>query len=308
MAATLELIVPVFAVVALGFLAARHARIGEGGGAWLSAFVFNFAIPGLLFRTLARQGAPDASALRLLVAYYVPALLVFAGGFALARAARADARTSVVSAMGSSYGNCALLGMPLVLGAYGEAGATPFFLLLAVHGPLLMSLPAVCCETLDGAGQGVAGLLRQTARGLIQNPIVVAIVAGSLYGASGLGLAPMVDDTLAMLGRAAVPCALFALGASLSRYGFAGRPGLTSASTVLKMAALPAMVWLAGAWLGLSQLDRGVATLTAAMPTGVNVFLFAERYRADLSLASSNVVVATAAAVPSLTLCLWLLR
>jgi hypothetical protein len=197
----------------------------------------------------------------------------------------------------------------LVLGLYGEAGATPFFLLLALHGPLLMTLVAVCFEGLDEGGQrGIAATLLQTLRGLCSNPIVVAIVAGSLWAWPGLGLQAKVDEALAILGRAAIPCALFTLGGVLARHGFAGNAALAGMSTALKMLALPALVWLSGRWLGLSRVDLGVATLTAAMPTGVNVFLSADRHRADLGIASSNVVVATAFAIPSLTVCLWLLQ
>lgn len=308
MNASASLIVPVFAVVAVGYAAARTRAISHDALSGLSAFVFNFAIPAMLFRSLSLRGMPETSAWRLLLAYYVPALAVFGLGIGLARAVRTDLRSSVLVGMGGSYGNCALLGMPLVLGAYGEEGATPFFLLLAVHGPLLMTLVAVCFESLDGGQQGIASTLAQTARGLLSNPIVVSIAAGSLWSWSGVGLQAQVDEALSILGRAAIPCALFTLGGTLAKHGLSGNAGLAGLSTGLKMLVLPAFVWVMGRFLGLSPVDLGVATLTAAMPTGVNVFLFADRYRADLGLASSNVVVATAFAMPSLTLCLWLLE
>ena len=200
-----------------------------------------------------------------------------------------------------------MLGIPIVMSSFGERAATPFFVLLAAHGPLLMTLSAIGFEALDAGGEGPSTTLRRTLRGLLSNPVVMAVSAGAAYGSTGLGLYPQFDATLQLLGRAAVPCALFVLGAALSRYRVAERFALTGLMASLKLLLLPLLVWHAGGWLDLPSLERHVATLTAAMPTGINVFLFAERYRADQGVASSGVVVSTVLAVPGLALCLWLL-
>ena len=92
-----SVLVPVFAVVAIGYLAGARRWLQETAISGLSTFVFNFAIPALLFRSLATRGMPGARVVELLLAYYVPAVLVLGAGVVLARSLRADARTGVRS-------------------------------------------------------------------------------------------------------------------------------------------------------------------------------------------------------------------
>lgn len=301
---TYDVIAPVFVLVGVGYGALRFGLCSPAVLAGLSQFVFNVAVPALLFRSMAQRGVQATSGFPLLVAYYLPALAVFALGLGLSRLLTVHAKTRVVVAMGGSYGNCALLGIPLVLEAFGPAAGAPFFLLLAVHGPLLMTVAAVAFEAAEGQAAGHTKTLQRAAAGLAQNPIVLALLAGSLASALSLSLPKTLDETLSLLGRAAVPCALFALGGSLTEHRSLARVGVSLSIVALKQVALPAAVWLACGWLGIASLERKVATLMAAMPTGVNVFLFADRYRADVAIASTSVLLSTAASVPGLW---WLL-
>ena len=115
------------------------------------------------------------------------------------------------------------------------------------------------------------------------------------------------DDLLGLLGSAGIPCALFALGGQISRFRLRGSLGPASAILVLKLAALPAIVWLFGIWLGLAPETASVAILASGLPTGANVFILANRYLVYQAPVVSSVVASTALSLGTITLMIaWL--
>ena len=116
------------------------------------------------------------------------------------------------------------------------------------------------------------------------------------------------DRTAELVGRSAVPCALFAMGASLAAHRLRGSFRDALLATALKLVAHPALVWSCATLLGLEPLWTKVAVLLAAMPTGINVYLFADRYRAGVNTASSAVVLSTGLSIFTISIVLWLLE
>jgi malonate transporter len=106
-----------------------------------------------------------------------------------------------------------------------------------------------------------------------------------------------------MLKAAAPPAALFAVGASLARFRLVGDPAQSAAIILLKLLGLPAVVWAISAHIfGLSPLNVAVATLGAAMPSGVNAFLLASAYNTYRERSATAVVVSTALAIVTIGL------
>ncbi len=306
----LLIVSPVFGIVALGYGAVRSGLFDETAERGLGGFVFNFAIPCLLFRSTATTEWPEASAIQLLLAYYGPSLLVMAlaMGAAYAVFMRRGKALGVI-AMGSTFSNSVLLGLPLILTAYGDEGATPVLLLIAFDAVILMSITAVILEVLSGSEEGLKALPGRVARGLLTNPIVMALVAGLAYGAVGWPIPRPIDSVMENMGMAATACALFAMGASLARFGVVGRHVESAWTAGLKLALHPLLVWLTA--VHVFDLDRvwaEVVTLIAACPAGVNVYLFAQRYDAAIRLATTHVFVSSVASVVTLSFLLALFR
>jgi predicted permease len=137
---------------------------------------------------------------------------------------------------------------------------------------------------------------------------VVAVFAALAVSLLGWQVPGALRRTLEMLGAAAPPAALFALGASLTGFNIGAAWRQTGVTLVLKLAALPAAVWLCCRAGGLSPLEVAVATVTAALPTGANAFLMASRYRISAAESGAAVLVGTALSVLSLPLVLLLVR
>ena len=291
MSVLIDIIVPVFGVVGLGFFAARRGWITESGADGLAAFVFNFAIPAMLFRAMATRALPDPIEWQFLIAYFGGTYLVWALGMAISRwGFGRDLATASMAGMTAGFANTVMLGIPLVLTAYGDAGMLPVFLIIAFHSAQLFTLITLLVEAARGKRGNLGALAISVVRGLATNPIIVGLLAGIAWNIGGLGLFKPVDGFLQMLGKAAIPCSLFSLGASLARYRLMGALPEACASSTLKLLAHPFAVYILGAHVfALEPLWVNVAVILAATPVGINVYLFSVRY--DVSAAPSATAI-----------------
>lgn len=292
-------IVPVFALIALGFGAARTGYVGPAVAPAMLQFVFNLAIPALLFRTSVNVDA-TAAPWALWAAFFGAAALVWIVTSGLARWSPALAGGGGGSAaMAASFGNVALLGLPLSLAHFGKEAAVPVSLLLSVHAPLLWLAATLHVETARQGKVPEAGqLVTQLVIELMRNPIVLALAAAALWRTLSLGLHPIADKFLELLGNGGVPAALVALGLSLSAYRLKGQWSAISLLIVLKMLLLPLMVWGACTYvLTLPPLWKNVLVLLAAMPTGANAYLFAQRYETAGPAVSGAIALGTGIAI-----------
>lgn len=305
----LDIVAPIFGLVLLGYGAAKAGAFDEAATRGLSLFVFNFAIPIMLVRTLGRVALPPEPDWALLAAYFAGAFAVYAvAALAAGRWLGRNGAEPAIFGISAAFSNTLILGIPLVLEAFGEAAAVPLFLIVAFHSPLMFTVTTAVAE----AGLGAGGPLRQlpfnVARSLFTNPIMLGLIAGLTMNLAGLELPGVADKLAAYLGGAALPCALFALGANLSRFRLGGAICPALALTALKNIVHPLLVLALAQAFDLGPVSFAVAMTLAACPTGVNPYLFAARYKAAEAEASSTILLSTILSVATLSLVLALLR
>jgi predicted permease len=321
MTAVVLTILPVFAVVLAGYLIARAGLISAEGVTGLTNVTFYLFVPALLFR--ATRGVHlDALDSRPLIAYFGGALLVFAIVVVVARRWMGRGRRhAIVTALGATFSNTVLLGIPLTKLAFGDAGLVILLTIVSFHTLILFTTATLCLELQTGSepgedAPGGAGRVRAhraahllgPLRNTLLHPVTLPIIAGLTWGFFGWPVPDVVDSPLALLASASGPCSLVLLGASLAQYGIAEhwRPAL--GLTALKIGVYPAFVWLAGRLaFGLEGVPLAVITLTAALPMGANVYLFAQRYQVARGEITAGVALSTGLSVVTLTLVLLLL-
>lgn len=306
MDAVVGIVLPVFGLVALGYGASWIGWFPERANDGLTSYVFTFAIPVLLFRTLATTTLPADLPLGFLGSYYLGLMAVFVAGMLVARLAFAqELGGQTISGTAAGYGNTVLLGIPIVLAAYGEAGAVPLFLVIAIHSPLMFPIITVLLEIARRREANLWQLPLLVLKGLMTNPIFVGLLVGLAFNALDLPIWAPIDRMAELLSASVAPCALFAVGASLFRYRIFGNIAHCLVLTALKTLVFPAVVWvLAFVVFEVDALWGSVAVVLAAQPAGVNAFLFANRYGVGEGRASSTVLISTAFSVITLSLIL----
>jgi len=307
-----QIVLPVFGLVALGYGAAASGLLRRETGEALSDFVFVVAIPVLVFRTLAVADFAGATPWGLWLDYFaVFGVMWVLGAVVIRRLFGRDARAGVVAGISTAYGNTVLVGIPLAIAAYGDTGAMVMALIIALHLPVMMTASAILivgAERRDGvahAEPGVRALLRGLGVNLVRNPLMIALALGALWHLTGVPLAGLPRVMVDRIADVASTLALFAMGMSLRNYGIRGnvRAGLVLA--VLKLLLMPALVFLATRYLvPLPPVWAKVAVVAAASPTGVNAYVVAARFRTGEALASNAITISTAGAV--LSMMVWL--
>ncbi len=308
MSTLLDTIAPIFALMALGFFAARLKIIEGPEVKGLVVFVFNFSIPALLLRSLARMDFPLDIEWGFLIAFYFGALITY--GLAMAVGRFSFGRTTseqAIFGMGGAFSNLVLMGIPITLTALGPGAALPMFLIVGFHSATFMPLTLALIQGGRGNGTSPARQVAGVFVEMVRNPIIVGVFLGLVLNLSGVTIWGGVDRVLEFLGTAAVPCALFAMGASLADYPLAGdvRPAIVL--SVLKLMVHPLLVWIiAVPILGLEGVWVSVPVVMAAMPSGVNVYLFAARYDAAPGVAARTVLLTSVFSMLTLAIVLTL--
>lgn len=308
-------LIAIFAVVGLGWIAARARWLGPGDVARVLAnAAFFLFIPALLFRTTARIDLSTMPWVTLAV-FFVPVLLfMVAVYFGMRRFAADDGVASPsVRAISVTFGNTVQLGIPLATALFGEAGLSVHLAIVSLHALTILTLITALVE-LDlahaharsqGVEHSLAATLLSTARNTVIHPVVLPVLAGLAFNLAGLPLPALVDETLLLLALAVVPLCLVVIGMSLEHYGVKGSLRGALWTTFAKLIVLPALVLVVGHWgAGLSGVPLAVIVVCASLPVGSNALLFAQRYGTLEREATAAIVLSTFGFV--LTAPLWL--
>ncbi|MEY8877124.1 MAG: AEC family transporter [Leptothrix sp. (in: b-proteobacteria)] len=322
-----------FAMIALGWGAARGRLLGGvEAQRGLAGAAYNLFLPALLFRTTAALDVRTLPA-PLLLAFFGP-LLLWAlaawgwfqhqarraqpapGGGSAGHAAQAQPLSHpadpAVRTVSLSFGNSVQVGLPFAAALFGEAGLQLHLAIVSLHALVLLSLITVLAEVDIARAsaqvserQGLGSMLLTIARQTLIHPVVLPVVAGLAWHLTGLTLHPVADSMLVTLGQAGVPLCLILIGTSLAQYGLGASWARLLGLAALKLLLLPALVGAVGLWgFGLSGLPLAVLVMAAALPTGSNALMFAQRYGTLEGEASAVIVLSTLGF--ALTAPLWL--
>lgn len=306
----LTTVLPVFGMIVLGYGFTRAKIFDAAAGRGLSLFVFNVAIPALLFKTVATMGAQEGAPWELWIAFFGGLGITWVAAAAVSRVVPSlNVSGGAAASMAAGFGNLALLGTPLALSHFGQQVAIPLGMILSIHAPILW-FTAMLHHALFQTAQSfsVTRTAKDLFKNLATNAIVLGLLAGTIWRFTGLGLHPVFGTMLDMLADASVPTALFALGVSLAGYSLKGSWSGMFSIIGLKMVLMPVLVFLAVRYLvSIPPLWGQVAVLFAAMPTGANAFLFSQRNNEAVAAVSGAITLGTALAAISASLLLYLM-
>jgi predicted permease len=308
----LSSLLPVVLLICMGFVAGKAKWVRGESVRDLSNLVFMVLTQAMLFRTMSsvhiEQLDFEPVAQYLAVTVFLFFVLVFVYG----RNANAT-----VLALAGIFSNTLMIGVPLIGFAYGQAGQVLLLTLVSVHALVLLTLATLVLELQVAREQHLAlghsrqlwHTVGQAIGSALLHPVPLPILLGLLYAQTGLGLHPVVDKPLQLLGSAFVPMALLLVGITLSQTHW-GLNRVKALHLSLVKTVLHPLLMLVVAWaLGLRGLPLSVMVVVAALPMGANGFLFSQRYRKEEDAVTAAVAVSTLMAMVGISLALvWLPR
>ncbi|MEO1695354.1 MAG: AEC family transporter [Pseudomonadota bacterium] len=307
----IRIVVPFFGLIGLGFALLKVGYLSRDTGRYVTEFAVKVAMPVFLFRAMISIGTFEGSPFLLVAAYFaataVTWLLAAVLTWSILRRPQTDAASL---AMGATFSNSVMLGVPLALLAFGPSAAAPAALLISLDTPLLWIAATLHLESFRKNRDGsLFAALGGIAFNLVKNPIIAGLLAGTAFRLSGLTLPPLLDKTTELIAAAAVPAMLLGLGMSIATYKLAGQAPSLVVVNMLKLAVMPALAYLfAFHVFDVPPVFAAVVVLFAAMPVGANAFLFAARYDVAVGTVSTSIVISTAIAIFSVTALLFVLK
>ncbi len=295
----------------IGYIATSLGFFDKSAVRGLTNYVFNFAVPMLLLRTLTVTNLPDVIPWDFLASYYIGTLIVLLSGIWLSRLFwKRTFSQQVINAFSGSFSNTVLLGIPIILLAFGEEAVVPLFIIIGTHGLIMVPLFTIMLE-MGKSGKGrLITIIARTLYGLISNPLIIGLLSGLACNYFEISLWKPVDDMAKFLGNSVTPCALFALGATLAGFRKDIPWQEVPLIIIIKTIVHPLVVWvMATLVFGIKEaIWIQVLVMLAAQPTGVNPFLFASRYNVGQLVASSAVFMSTVISIFTLSLLLAFFR
>lgn len=292
---------PFFAVIALGYAAGRRRFFTAEATAYLTKFVFYFALSAMLFRFSADLSLAEVWDSRLVAAYLWGTAFIYGVATIAALLRGLDMATTAVEAQCAVIGNTGFLGVPMLTLLMGQKAIGPIMLVLAIDLVVFSSL-IVILMSIAKDGRFDLSIFKTIGTGLLKNPMIVSIVAGFAWSATGIPLPTPAMEFVVLLGAAATPGALFAIGSSLAGKS-TERMEVALWLSFCKLILHPAFVAIAALWIfPIAPYKAGVIIAAAALPVAGNVFMLAQHYGVAPQRVSAAILVSTAISILTVSL------
>ena len=306
MLAIFNVVAPIFALIGAGYLAVRLKFFPLRGVDALVLFVNNFATPCLLFESMIKSDFRSVFNLGIIVPFYIGALFSLAAGTFIAhRFFRNGIEDAISSGFAAMFSNTLLIGFPILKRAYGDAALPTVFSIIAFHGPILLTVGMLVMELTKHHGGALGKTLLIAGRRIAANPLIWGIAGGLAVNFSNLSLPVAADAFVATMGQAVLPAALFAIGGALNEYKLSESWGQAAVMSLFKLVVHPLIAWTV--MVPILHIDPQFArygVLLAAMPSGINAYVFATYYNRGTNVAANTLLIGTVGS--AITVSVWL--
>jgi malonate transporter and related proteins len=305
----LNLSLPYFGLIFVGFVCGKFRKLPETGLAWLNFFLLYISLPALFFRILAKTPFEQLNNLPFVIATTCATALAFTVAAVFALIVRRRAREAVMAGLAGGYGNIGYMGPGLALATFGPQAAVPVALIFCFDSVFLFSIVPLLMALFQTGRRPLLPMIAHVAKQIVFHPLIVASWLGALAAAFHVDPPVAVDRTLQFLQNAAAPVALFALGVTVALRPFDRVPWEVPGIVAVKLLLQPLMAFAMLSLLG--PFDRewiATALLMASLPPALNAFIIARQYDTWVEASSTAVLVGTMVSVLTLTTIMWLMK
>jgi predicted permease len=303
MEAIIDVVLPVFAIIGSGWLCGRLGLLGDGASQALNGFVYFAALPALFFAAMATVPLAESFNWPFIVDFL--GSVVIAGLITWVVAGRlypgkGDALS--LQNMSAIFSNTGYMGIPLLITAFGDGGKLPAVISTVINGAVVMAFYIASVEYFQSDAQHRARIFADAVKGVIKSPLVLSALLGILWSALGLPVPVFLAKFCDILGSAAPPAALFAMGLFMVGKSFRGDLGEIALLTGIKLLLHPLLAWAMLVFIPLETGWRNALLVLAALPTGSLVFVLSSRYGVYTARSTGVTMASTLVSVLTLSL------
>jgi malonate transporter and related proteins len=306
----LNLALPYFGLIFVGFACGKTKGLPESGLAWMNFFLLYVSLPALLFRIMSETPFSELNNPPFLIATTLATVSAFVlamvGGRILGEL---SLRKATMAGLAGAYGNIGYMGPGLALAVLGAKAAAPTALIFCCDSIFLFTIVPLLMALTDREHPSFLHAIGIAARQIVLNPLIMSAVLGALVAAFHIPLPTALDRTLLFLQNAAAPTALFVLGVTVALRPFDRVPWEVPGVIAIKLLIHPLLVFGLMLLFGpFAQPWAATAVLMAALPPALNVFVIARQNNTWIEPASVAVLIGTFASVVTLTSVMWFIQ
>jgi malonate transporter len=306
----LNLALPYFGLIFIGFACGKTRGLPESGLAWMNFFLLYVSLPALLFRIMSETPFSELNNPPFLIATTLATVSAFLIAMVSGRfIGELSLRKATMAGLAGAYGNIGYMGPGLALAVLGVKAAAPTALIFCCDSIFLFSIVPLLMALTDREHPSFLHAIGVAMRQIVLNPLIMSAAAGALAAALHIQLPVAVDKTLLFLQNAAAPTALFVLGVTVALRPFDRVPWEVPGVIAIKLLVHPLIVFGLMLLFGpFAQPWAATAVLMAALPPALNVFVIARQNNTWIEPASVAVLIGTFASVVTLTSVMWLIQ
>src|ERR1700754_939062 len=306
----LNLALPYFGLIFIGFACAKSKNLPETGLAWMNFFLLYVSLPALLFGIMSKTPFAELNNPPFLIATTFGTASAFVLAMIVGRLlGRLSFREATLAGLARGYGNIGYMGPGLALAVLGTKAAAPTALIFCCDSIFLFSIVPLLVELSDRDHPSIVHAFAVVLKQIVLNPLIMSAVFGAAFASLHIEMPVALDRTITFLQNAAAPTALFVLGVTVALRPFDRVPWEVPGVIAVKLLFHPlAAFGLMLAFGPFAQPWAPTAILMASLPPALNVFVIARQNDAWIEPASVAVLLGTFASVVTLTSVMWLLQ
>ena len=306
----LDLVLPFFGVIGLGYFCGKRMKLPAEGLAWMQFFLIYVSLPTLFFRLIADKPLTDLTNWPYILGTTLSTYCVFAMSFAVGLYfTKGNLPQAVMQGVAGAYSNIGYMGPPLILAALGPAASAPVVLIFVFDNLLLFSLIPFLMALAGVEKRSLLGTAREVLWKVISHPFNIATVIGVVFAFTQIRLPSALDKMTLWLSGAAAPCALFLLGVTVAIRPMEKMPPEVPALMFIKLIIHPLLILVLLSVIGdFPPAWVFAGMIMAALPPALNIFVISTQYGVGIERASASILVGTITSMVTLTAFLWFIR
>ncbi len=306
----INLAIPYFGLIFVGYICGKAKALPESGLAWMNFFLLYVSLPALLFGIMSRTPFAELNNPPFLIATTLGTMIVFALAMIVGKLiGKLTLREATIAGLAGAYGNIGYMGPGLALAVLGNGAAAPTALIFCCDSIFLFSIVPLLIEMTDREHPSLPHALGVVVKQIVLNPLIMSACLGALCAALHIEFPVALNNTLQFLQNAAAPTALFVLGVTVALRSFERVPWEVPGVIAVKLLMHPLLVFgLMLAFGPFAQPWAATALLMAALPPALNVFVIARQNDTWIEPASVAVLIGTFASVVTLTGVMWAIQ
>ena len=309
----INVVLPIFAIIGIGYIAGATGIVPKDGVKTLNNFVFYIALPALLFQSTATAPIEQLMNWEFIAINLGGILASFLVAVVLSRVVfKRPIQSSTLYGMNASYGTTGYMGIPLVIAAFGSEAALPAALATLIHNIPIIALVLIVCESVlvieNEEKRGLVSTFSMIIKPVLTSPLTISVISGIVMAVTGIPLPTAILTLSELLASASGATALFAIG-----LGLVGQLALTKGEEFnitevgfivgLKLLFQPLITFILMMFVfDVEPLWAIISLIMSALPVGAGVFVFAQKYEKMTSQTLTAILISIFISVITLSL------